>query len=165
MPRTSAGLLMYRFEGGQLQVLLAHPGGPLFQHKDDGDWSIPKGEIEPGEGLLEAAIREFKEETGVTPAGPFLALTPITQKGGKVVHAWAFAGTCDPARIVSNTFAMEWPPRSGRWVEFPEIDRADFFDVAAAKGKVKASQVPLIEELEGAVSGEAVAQGDGRGET
>lgn len=160
MPRTSAGLLMYRFEGGELQVLLAHPGGPLFRHKDDGDWSVPKGEVEPGEGLLEAAVREFQEETGVTPAGPFLTLKPITQKGGKVVHAWAFEGTCDPAQITSNTFAMEWPPRSGRQMEFPEIDRADFFNVAVARRKVKAAQVPLIDELEAAMAGEAAGQGE-----
>ena len=164
MPRTSAGLLMYRFEGDKLQVLLAHPGGPLFRNKDEGDWSIPKGEVEPGEELLAAATREFREETGVTPTGPFLALQPITQKGGKVVHAWAFEGTCDPAQIVSNTFTMEWPPRSGRRMAFPEIDRADFFDVAAAKRKVKAAQVPLIEELESAVAGRTDSQVARQGE-
>ena len=165
MPRTSAGLLMYRFEGGKLQVLLAHPGGPLFRNKDEGDWSIPKGEVEPGEELLAAATREFREETGVTPTGPFLALQLIKQKGGKIVHAWAFEGTCDPARIVSNTFTMEWPPRSGRRAEFPEIDRADFFDVAAAKRKIKAAQVPLIVELEEAVSGGTTSHGDRQSET
>lgn len=165
MPRTSAGLLMYHFEGGTLRVLLAHPGGPLFQNKDEGDWSIPKGEVEPGEELLEAAAREFREETGVTPTGPFIALQPIRQKGGKIVHAWAFEGTCDPAQIVSNTFTMEWPPRSGRRMAFPEIDRADFFDAAAAKRKVKAAQMPLIVELEEAVSGGTASQGDSRSET
>jgi predicted NUDIX family NTP pyrophosphohydrolase len=151
MPRVSAGLLMYRIRDGQLQVLLAHPGGPYFTNKDDGAWTIPKGEIEPGEDLLEAAKREFKEETGVTPTGPFIALTPIRQKGGKIVHAWAFKGDCDPAAIVSNTFTMEWPLKSGRQMEFPEIDRADFFDVAAARQKIKAAQEALVEELEGIV--------------
>ena len=131
MPRVSAGLLMYRIQDGKLQVLLAHPGGPLFKNKDDGAWTIPKGEIESDEDLLEAAKREFEEETGVTPTGPFIALTPIKQKGGKIVHAWAFKGDCDPDAIVSNKFTMEWPPKSGRQMEFPEIDHADFFDVAA----------------------------------
>jgi len=149
MSRISAGLLMYRIHGGTLQVLLAHPGGPFFKNKDEGAWSIPKGEVEPGEDLLETAKREFEEETGITPKGPFIALTPITQKGGKIVHAWAFEDDCDPSAIVSNTFTIEWPPKSGQQMEFPEIDRADFFDVAAAKRKVKAAQVALIEELEG----------------
>ncbi len=165
MPRTSAGLLMYHFEGGKLRVLLAHPGGPLFRNKDEGNWSIPKGEVEPGEDLLAAATREFREETGVTPTGPFLALHPIKQKGGKIVHAWAFEGTCDPPKVVSNTFTMEWPPRSGRRTAFPEIDRADFFDVTAAKRKVKAAQVALIVELEAAVSGGTGSQVDRRSET
>src|SRR3984893_3712721 len=147
MPRISAGLLMYRIHDGELQMLLAHPGGPFFKNKDDRAWSIPKGEIEPGEDLLEAAQREFKEETGVNPTGPFTALTPVKQKGGKIVHAWAFEGDCDPSATVSNTFTMEWPARSGRQMEFPEIDRADFFDVAAAKRKIKAGQEALNEEL------------------
>jgi predicted NUDIX family NTP pyrophosphohydrolase len=151
MARVSAGLLMYRIHDGTLQMLLAHPGGPFFKNKDDGAWSIPKGEIEPDEDLLEAAKREFEEETGVTPNSPFTALTPIKQKGGKIVHAWVFEGDCDPAAIVSNTFTMEWPPKSGRQMEFPEIDRADFFDVAAANRKIKAGQEAFIEELEGIV--------------
>ena len=149
MPRVSAGLLMYRIHDGELQMLLAHPGGPFFKNKDDGAWSIPKGEIEPVEDLLEAAKREFEEETGVAPTGPFTALTPIKQKGGKIVHAWAFKDDCDPSAIVSNTFTTELPPKSGRQMEFPEIDRADFFDVAAAKRKIKAGQEALIEELQG----------------
>ena len=152
MPRVSAGLLMYRIQDGELQLLLAHPGGPFFKNKDDGAWSIPKGEIEPGEDLLEAAQREFKEEIGVTATGPFIALTPITQKGGKIVHAWAFEGNCDPRATVSNTITVEWPPGSGRQMEFPESDRADFFDVAAAKRKVKAAQGALVEELEKTIS-------------
>lgn len=152
MPRVSAGLLMYRIQEGKLQVLLAHPGGPLFKNKDDGAWSIPKGEIEPGEDLLEAAKREFEEETGVTPMGPFIALTPVKQKGGKIVHAWAFEGNCDPGAVVSNCFTMEWPPRSGRQMEFPEVDRADFFDEAAARRKIKSGQEALVDELEKIVS-------------
>jgi predicted NUDIX family NTP pyrophosphohydrolase len=155
MPRISAGLLMYRIQDGELQVLLAHPGGPYFKNKDELAWTIPKGEIEPGEDLLEAAKREFKEETGVTPTGPFTALTPIKQKGGKIVHAWAFKGDCDPSAIVSNTFSMEWPPKSGRQMEFPEMDRADFFDVPAALRKIKAGQEALIEELDEIVNAEA----------
>jgi predicted NUDIX family NTP pyrophosphohydrolase len=148
MPRISAGLLMYRIHNGKLQVLLAHPGGLRFENKDEKAWSIPKGEAEPGEDLLEAAKREFEEETGVSPAGPFIALTPVKQKGGKIVHAWAFKGDCDPSAAVSNTFTMEWPPRSGQQMEFPESDRADFFDVAAAKRKIKAGQEALVEELQ-----------------
>ncbi len=151
MPRVSAGLLMYRIQDGKLQVLLAHPGGPLFKHKDEGAWTIPKGEIEPGEDLLEAAKREFEEETGVTPTGPFTALTPIQQKGGKIVHAWAFKGDCDPGAIVSNTFQIKWPPRSGRLMEFPEIDRAEFYDVPVAIRKIKTAQTALIDELQGVV--------------
>jgi predicted NUDIX family NTP pyrophosphohydrolase len=138
---------MYRIRDGKLQVLLAHPGGPYFKNKDDGAWSIPKGEVEPGEDLLETARREFEEETGVAPTDPFTALTPVQQKGGKIVHAWAFQGDCDTGAIVSNTFTMEWPPKSGRQMEFPEIDRADFFDVIAARRKIKAGQEALIAEL------------------
>lgn len=146
--RLSAGLLVYRVRSGQLEVLLGHPGGPLFRKKDDDAWSIPKGEPDTGEDLLQAAIREFREETGFIPEGPFLPLHPITQKGGKVVHAWACPGNFDPATIMSNSFTMEWPPRSGKQVQFPEIDRADFFDVVTARRKVKAAQIPLIDELE-----------------
>lgn len=148
MPRISAGLLMYRIQDGSLQVLLAHPGGPFFRKKDEGAWSIPKGEPEPGEDLLVTAEREFREETGVEPTGPFQPLKPIKQKGGKIVHAWAFEGDCDPTAITCNTFKMEWPPKSGRQMEFPEIDRAEFFDMAAAKRKIKAGQEALLEELE-----------------
>jgi predicted NUDIX family NTP pyrophosphohydrolase len=148
MASISAGLLMYRVAGGQLQVLLAHPGGPYFKNKDDGAWSIPKGEIELGEETLAAAVREFREETGVDPKGPFTALAPVTLKSGKIVHAWAFEGDCDPQSIASNTFTVEWPPRSGRQQEFPEIDRAGFFNVEDAKRKLNRAQVPLICELD-----------------
>lgn len=148
MSRISAGILMYRHHEGALQVLLVHPGGPFFQNKDEGAWSIPKGEVEPGEDLLECAKREFAEELSVSVSEPFLLLTPVKQKGGKVVHAWACEGNCNPNAIVSNTFTMEWPLRSGQQKEFPEIDRADFFDVAGARKKINAAQVALIEELE-----------------
>jgi predicted NUDIX family NTP pyrophosphohydrolase len=153
MPRVSAGLLMYRIHDGKVQVLLVHPGGPLFKNKDDRAWSIPKGEVGPDEDLLAAAQREFAEEIGFPPTGPFIALGPVQHKGGKIVHAWRVEGDCDPGAIVSNTFTMEWPPRSGRQMEFPEIDRADFFDADAAKRKINPAQVAFIEELEEAVKG------------
>jgi len=148
MAKVSAGLLMYRHRECHLQVLLAHPGGPYFRNKDEGAWSIPKGEVVPGEELLAAAQREFEEETAIKPSPPFLPLTSITQKAGKTVHAWAFAGDCDATTISSNTFTIEWPPRSGRWMEFPEIDRAEFFDLGTARRKINPEQRPLIDELE-----------------
>ncbi|MDB5385340.1 MAG: hypothetical protein JWM11_986 [Planctomycetaceae bacterium] len=148
MPKISAGLLMYRRPAGQLQVLLVHPGGPFFKNKDDGAWSIPKGEVEPNEDLLETAKREFKEELGITPSGSFIELTPVKQQGGKIVHAWAFQGECNPSSIVSNSFTMEWPPKSGRQMQFPEIDRADFFDTVVARRKINSAQIAFIEELE-----------------
>jgi predicted NUDIX family NTP pyrophosphohydrolase len=147
MPRLSAGLLMYRVSDGDLQVLLVHPGGPFFRKKDEGAWTIPKGEPKSNEELLPAALREFEEETGLKPQPPFIELKPITQRGGKVVHAWAFAGDCDPQSIKSNHFTIEWPPKSGRQVSFPEVDRADFFDLTMARKKIKAAQAPLIDEL------------------
>ena len=148
MPRLSAGLLMYRIKDGTLQVLLAHPGGPFFAKKDDGAWTIPKGEPDTDEDLSVTARREFEEETGLKAAGPFILLKPIKQKGGKIVHAWAFEGECDPGTIKSNTFKIEWPPHSGRQQEFPEIDRAEWFDLATAREKIKAGQEELIDELE-----------------
>jgi predicted NUDIX family NTP pyrophosphohydrolase len=148
MPRLSAGLLMYRFKGGSLEVLLAHPGGPFFLRKDEGAWTIPKGEPDADEDLLLAAQREFEEETGINPTGPFVPLTPITQKGGKIVHAWAMAGDCDPKAVRSNTFIMEWPPHSGKRQEFPEVDRAQWFDPPTARKKIKAEQAALVDELE-----------------
>ena len=147
MARISAGLLMYRLVDGHLEFFLAHPGGPLFANKDDGYWTIPKGEVSDGEHLLETAQREFTEETGVVASGPFMELTPIQQKGGKIVHAWACQGDCDPSKIVSNQFTMEWPPKSGQKKKFPEIDRADFFDLRTARQKIKEAQIPLIDQL------------------
>jgi len=146
--RVSGGLLMYRIYVGNVEVLLAHPGGPFFKNKDDGVWTIPKGEMEPEEDFFGAALREFREEVGVVPEGPFIALTPVKQKAGKIVHAWAFRGDCNPVECVSNMFSMEWPPHSGRQMEFPEIDYAQFFDIAAARRKINAGQLPLIDELE-----------------
>lgn len=139
---------MYRTRNGHLEVLLAHPGGPYFQHKDEGHWTIPKGEPDAGEDLLSVARREFEEETGCKPNGPFITLSPITQKGGKVVHAWAFHGDCDATQCRSNTFRIEWPPRSGKLQEFPEMDRAEWFGLAAARKKIKATQIPFLDELE-----------------
>lgn len=136
---------MYRIKDG-LEVLLAHPGGPYFVNEDT--WTIPKGEPEADEDLLVTAQREFEEETGLKPTGTFIPLKSIQQKGGKIVHAWAFEGDCDPATLKSNTFTMEWPPHSGRQMEFPEIDRVEFFDVALAKRKIKPAQAALIDELE-----------------
>jgi predicted NUDIX family NTP pyrophosphohydrolase len=152
MPKQSAGLLMYRRVGEGLQVLLAHPGGPLWQHKDLGAWSIPKGEVLAGEDTFATALREFKEETGLEPQGPFLSLGGVTQRGGKVVEAWAFAGDCLPHAIRSNTFVMEWPPRSGRRQEFPEIDRAEFFTLEAAMTKINPAQREFLQRLAAAVS-------------
>jgi predicted NUDIX family NTP pyrophosphohydrolase len=151
MPKVSAGLLMYRVRGGALEVLLVHPGGPFFARKDEGAWSIPKGQLDGEEAPLDAARREFEEETGLAPAGPFRPLTPVTQTSGKVVHAWAFAGDCDPSAVRSNTVTIEWPPGSGRRREFPEIDRAAFFGMKEARRKINPRQRPFLEELEGFV--------------
>jgi predicted NUDIX family NTP pyrophosphohydrolase len=139
---------MYRFREGLLQIFLAHPGGPLFQSKDEGHWTIPKGEPPGGEDLFDAAVREFEEETGIKPHGPFIELGAIRQKGGKIVHGWAFEGDCDPAQpIHSNTFEMQWPPGSGRIQCFPEIDRALFFSLPEGKKKLKEAQWALVERL------------------
>lgn len=146
--KVSAGLLMYRRSSeGALQVLLAHPGGPFFAKKDAGAWSLPKGLTEPGEDLLVAARREFHEETGFEVCEPLIELGSIKQKGGKQVHAWAFEGDCDPSQLQSNSFELEWPPRSGKKREFPEIDRAEFFGVEVAREKLLAAQVPFIDRL------------------
>ncbi len=154
--RISAGLLMYRFHNGETQVFLAHPGGPLFRKKDDGHWTIPKGELPEGESLLAAALREFEEETGIKPHGTFLELGSIRQKSGKVVHAWAFEGNPDESQpIRSNTFEMEWPPGSGIRQHFPEVDRACFFSLPEAKGKLKDTQWPLVERLVSILEGAA----------
>ena len=148
MAKQSAGLLMYRRRDGALEFLLVHPGGPFWKGKDAGTWTIPKGEIQSAETPLAAARREFEEELGLKPQASLLELTPIKQKGGKVVHAWAFEGDCDPASIRSNTFTMEWPPRSGKSYEFPEVDQAAFFTIAQAKDKINLAQWAFLEEVE-----------------
>lgn len=148
MAKISAGLLMYRFREGVLEVLLVHPGGPFWAKKDDAAWSVPKGEVDPGEDLLAAAKREFREELGIEPQGTFRRLEPIRQRSGKLVHVWAFAGDCNPDDITSNTFQMEWPPGSGRLGRFPEVDRAAFFDVPTARRKINPAQAPLLDQLE-----------------
>ncbi|HEY4632960.1 MAG TPA: NUDIX domain-containing protein [Candidatus Limnocylindrales bacterium] len=151
-PRIAAGLLLYRRTGDRLEVLLAHPGGPLFARRDEGYWSIPKGEPDTDEPLVAVARREFEEETGhPAPAGPLLDLGSITQKGGKVVHAWAAEGDLDPASAHSNTFEMEWPPRTGEVRAFPEIDRVAWFGPAEARARIKDAQIPLLERLEAAL--------------
>ncbi len=152
MGKVSAGLVMYRHCGGAVEVLLVHPGGPLWVKKDLGAWTIPKGECSPGEDLLSCARREFEEETGLAPAGPFTLLGAIKQSGGKIVHVWAFHGDWEPALLRSNTFTMEWPPRSGRQHEFPELDRAAWYRVDEARRRILTSQRPLLDELERALS-------------
>ena len=148
MPKRSAGLLMYRRAGPDISVLLVHPGGPFWAKKDEGAWSIPKGEFEEGEDPLEVAIREFKEETGQKISGDFKVLQPVKQKGGKIIHAWAVEGEADANSITSNTFEMEWPPKSGRISVFPEVDKAAWFKVEEAKKKINEKQAELIEQLE-----------------
>jgi predicted NUDIX family NTP pyrophosphohydrolase len=143
----SAGLLLYRVRRAAIEVLLAHLGGPYWKTKDDGAWSIPKGELLRSEDPLVAARREFFEETGVAIEGDLRALKPLQQAGGKIVHAWAVEGDLDPTTIVSNTFEIEWPPRSGRLQSFPEIDRVAWFALPEATRKILRGQVPLLEEL------------------
>ncbi len=144
--KVSAGLLLYRRRGEDVQVLLVHPGGPFWANKDAGSWSIPKGEAQPDEDLLDVAVREVREETGFEVGGPFIPLSPVKQSG-KIVHAWACEYDGDAHTIVSNTFQLEFPPRSGHLVEFPEVDKADWFDRATAQEKILQSQRPLIEEF------------------
>jgi predicted NUDIX family NTP pyrophosphohydrolase len=145
----SAGILLYRRRAGELEVLLVHPGGPVWARRDLGAWSIPKGEYEEPEDPLEAARREFEEELGtVAPDGDILELGEVRQKSGKLVRAWAMAGDLDAERIMSNTFTMQWPPRSGRLREFPEVDRAQWFALAQARERINPAQVALIDRLE-----------------
>ena len=147
MPKKSAGLLLFRRREG-LEVLLVHPGGPLWAKKDEGAWSIPKGEIDPDEDPLAAARREFEEELGSSVTGDFVTLAPIRQASGKLVYAWAVEADFDAATFTSGTFSMEWPPRSGRQHEFPEVDRAEWFTIDEAKRKINKGQVPLLDECE-----------------
>ncbi len=138
---------MYRVKNGEIEFLLVHPGGPIWKSKETGAWTVPKGELDPDEEPLAAAQREFEEELGFRAAGPFIPLTPVRQKGGKLVRAWAVEGDCDPGACKSNTFEMEWPPRSGRMMVFPEVDRAEFFTLAQAAQKINPAQLPLLEEI------------------
>lgn len=152
--RVSAGVLLFRRTPAGLEVLLAHPGGPIFARRDEGHWTIPKGEPDPDEALVDAARREFVEETGL-PAldGPLIELGSIVQKGGKVVHAWATEGDLDAQAAHSNLIELEWPPRSGRMQSFPEIDRVAWFDPIEARRRIKDAQIPLIDRLEEVVRG------------
>lgn len=146
--RQSAGLLLFRRAGGALELFLAHPGGPFWAHRDAGAWTIPKGVIEPEEDPLDAARREFEEETGIRPTGPFLPLGSIRQKAGKWVHAWAWEGDADPAAVHSNSMRVEWPRGSGTWQSFPEVDRCAWFDPETARARINPAQAELIDRLE-----------------
>jgi predicted NUDIX family NTP pyrophosphohydrolase len=148
MAKISAGLLLYRVRRGAPEVFLVHPGGPFWARKDAGSWSVPKGEPAPGEDLLAAAKREFQEETGLGIDGDFRALMPVRQPSGKLVHTWAVEADCDAAAVRSNTFEIEWPPRSGRKQEFPEVDRAAWLDLPAARSKITKGQLGLLDQLE-----------------
>ena len=148
MPASSAGLLLYRRRQSGPHVLLVHPGGPFWARRDLGIWSIPKGELTSEEAPLHGALREVREELGVSFAGPFLPLTPVRQRGGKTVEAWATESEWDPAKLKSNTFEIEWPPRSGARQSFPEIDRAEWFPLDEARRRILSGQIPLLDELE-----------------
>jgi predicted NUDIX family NTP pyrophosphohydrolase len=147
MRTTSAGILLYRRRDGGLDVFLIHPGGPFWAKKDLGAWSIPKGELAEGEEPLLAAIREFREETSFEIAGVFEQLTPVRQRSGKTVIAWALEGDCDPREMRSNTFSMEWPPKSGKQREFPEADRGAWFGIEEARTRIVSGQALLLDEL------------------
>ncbi|MGD0957946.1 MAG: NUDIX domain-containing protein [Candidatus Acidiferrales bacterium] len=147
MATLSAGLLMFRRRDQALEVLLVHPGGPFWKNKDDGAWSIPKGEHSQGEDPLEAARREFREETGFDHGTDVIPLGEIRQPGGKIVSVWAFEGDCDPADLRSNTFSIEWPPRSSQTREFPEVDRADWFPIDVARTKLLKGQLGFLDRL------------------
>lgn len=145
--KKSAGILLYRFVFNEIQFFLVHPGGPFWKNKDAGAWTIPKGELEENEDALAAAKREFKEETGQEIVGNFIPLTPIKQKGGKMIYAWATEGNIDADNITSNSFKIQWPPKSGKLIDVPEVDKAGWFSVAKAKQKINPGQIPLIDEL------------------
>jgi predicted NUDIX family NTP pyrophosphohydrolase len=158
MAKHSAGLLVYRLRHGGLEVFLVHPGGPFWRNKDLGAWSIPKGEFANDEDPLEAAKREFREETGFNADGHCVPLQPVKQPSGKIVHAWALEGDYDPAAVRSNTFTLEWPPNSGKTIEVPEIDHADWFVMEVAKGKILPGQYGFLIGLERYVSESAAAE-------
>jgi predicted NUDIX family NTP pyrophosphohydrolase len=145
--KRSAGILVYRRDAAGIAVLLAHPGGPIFRRRDAGAWTIPKGEIEPDEEPLAAARRELAEETGFSVEGPFVDLGTVKQKNGKIVHAFAVEATVDPTKLTSTAFRMEWPPRTGRFEEFPEVDRAAYFSLDAAREKLNLAQSEFLDRL------------------
>ena len=145
--KQSAGIILFKIEENKLMIFLVHPGGPYWQKKDEGAWSIPKGEFSDDENALEAAKREFVEETGYAVSGNFIELTPIKQKSGKVVYSWAVENNVDADNIKSNSFTMEWPPKSNKMMTYPEIDKAAWFTVDIAKTKINPAQAPLIDEL------------------
>lgn len=147
MKKESAGILLYRRKGTGIEIFIAHPGGPFFVRKDEGVWSIPKGIIDEGEDRFTAALREFKEETGQDSPTDGFELTPVHRKDGKTIYAWAIEGDADPAKIESNRFELEWPPRSGKKIEIPEIDRADWFTPEEAKKKLHPPQQAFVDEL------------------
>lgn len=147
MPNQSAGILLYRKRNNRIELFLVHPGGPFWQKKDIGVWTIPKGEFADDEEALEAAKRVFQEETGVSLSGNFIELTPVKQKAGKLIYAWALEGDVDAANISSNSFKIEWPPKSGRYKEFPEVDKAEWLSEEQAKEKINPAQARLVDEL------------------
>jgi len=150
----SAGLLLFRRPRGELEVFLAHPGGPFWEGRDLGAWTIPKGLVERGEDPLATAVREFEEETGICPEGPFVPLGSVRQKAGKLVHAWAWEGEADARRVRSNTMRVELPRGSGRWLTIPEVDRCEWFDAERAREKINPAQAELIDRLQAALSEE-----------
>ena len=152
-PNVSAGLLLYRRSPKGLELFLAHPGGPFWKDRDGGAWTIPKGVIDPDEDPLDAARREFTEETGIQPQGPFVPLGSIRQKAGKTIHAWAWEGDADAGTTTSNDMRTEWPRGSGRWITFPEVDRCAWFDGATARRRINPAQAELIDRLERALAG------------
>ncbi len=147
MPKKSAGIILYRFQNSQLEIFLVHPGGPFWAKKDAGSWSIPKGEFTEDEDPLSAAKRELEEETGIEAEGIFIELTPVKQKSGKIIYAWAVEKNIDPEKIISNTIFIEWPPRSGKQLEIPEVDSGAWFNMEAALIKVVQGQAPILREL------------------
>jgi predicted NUDIX family NTP pyrophosphohydrolase len=151
--KTSAGLLLYRKQRGDLEVFLVHPGGPFWAKKDMGAWSLPKGEFADGDDPLQAARREFTEETGFVIDGQFRALEPVKQSGGKVVYAWAVEADCDAAKARSNFFSIEWPPKSGRMQQFPEVDRAEWFALAEARKRIIKAQIGFLDQLTSVLNG------------
>jgi predicted NUDIX family NTP pyrophosphohydrolase len=148
MAKESAGIVLYRYRDSILEIFLVHPGGPFWKNKDSGAWSIPKGEFDAREDPLQAARREFHEETGCSVDGSFIDLGPVRQAGGKIVHAWAVEGDCEAESISSNSFTIEWPPRSGQRKEFPEVDRAGWFSLQLAREKILKGQLMLLDKLQ-----------------